>query len=141
MMRWATFALLVFALNFGWEMTQGKWFASMQNLPFWHATLLCFRATLGDLVVTAVAFAIAAVIVKDRTWPVRGQVIIGTMAFIAVGVAITVAYEIFALSSGKWHYDERMPTLGGLGVLPLLQWVALPVAEVMLFRVIWRHGR
>ena len=47
--RWLAFALLMLALNFGWEMMQAKWFASMQRLPLWRGTLLCFRAALGKL--------------------------------------------------------------------------------------------
>ena len=137
--RWAVFALIVFALNFVWEMAQGKWFASMQGLPFWHATLLCLRATIGDLAITAAAFAVAAAVVKDVIWPVGQRVVFATTLFIAFGLAVSITYELLAVSAGKWHYGERMPTLFGLGVLPLLQWLMLPVAEVMLFRVIWRR--
>jgi len=137
--RWAVFALIVFALNFVWEMAQGKWFASMQGLPFWHATLLCLRATIGDLAITAAAFAVAAAVVKDVIWPVGQRVVSATTLFIAFGLAVSITYELLAVSAGKWHYGERMPTLFGLGVLPLLQWLMLPVAEVMLFRVIWRR--
>ncbi|HEY8850252.1 MAG TPA: hypothetical protein VIO12_13215, partial [Thermoanaerobaculia bacterium] len=82
MRRWVAFGLFVFALNFGWEMTQGKWFASMQGLPFWHATLRCFRATLGDVVIMAVAFAVAGAVVKDVAWPVGNRDLTATTVFI-----------------------------------------------------------
>ena len=137
--RWAVFALIVFALNFVWEMTQGRWFASMQGLPFWYAASLCLRATIGDLVITAVAFAVAAAVVKNVIWPVGQRVMLATTLFFALGLAITITYELFALSAGRWHYGERMPIVFGLGVLPLLQWLVVPAAEVMLFRVIWRR--
>jgi hypothetical protein len=101
--RWAVFALIVFALNFVWEMAQGKWFASMQGLAFWHATSLCLRATIGDLVITAAAFAVAAAVVKDVIWPVGQRVVIATTLFITLGLAITIAYELLALSAGRWH--------------------------------------
>ncbi len=120
-------------------MAQGKWFASMQGLAFWRATLVCLRATIGDLVITAAAFAVAATVVKDLIWPVGQRVVVAMTLFIALGLAISIAYELLAVSTGKWHYGERMPTLFGLGVLPLLQWLAVPVTEVMLFRVIWRR--
>ena len=136
MKRWTTFALLVFALNFGWEMMQAKWFASMQGLPLWRATLLCARATLGDLFITAVAFGAAAVIAKRLMWPASHHVVRGTITFIVVGMAIVAAYEVFALSTGRWRYDETMPTLFGVGVLPLLQWLLLPLIGVALFRFI-----
>jgi hypothetical protein len=58
--RWLTFALMTAALHFVWEMGQGGWFASMDRFSFWRATFLCARAAVGDVVITAVAFAIAA---------------------------------------------------------------------------------
>ncbi|HYS52210.1 MAG TPA: hypothetical protein VER58_00430 [Thermoanaerobaculia bacterium] len=139
--RWMVFTLIVFALNFVWEMAQGKWFASMQGLAFWQATLLCFRATIGDLVITAAALAAAAAFVKDVIWPVGQRVVVATTVFIALGLTISITYELFALSAGKWHYGDRMPTVFGLGLFPLLQWVVLPVVDTVLFRMIWRYPR
>lgn len=138
--RWSTLALLVFALNFGWEMMQAKWFASMQGLPLWRATLLCFRASVGDLVIAAIAFAVAAVVGKGATWPVKRRVAIATTTFVVIGLVMATAYEVAALFSGRWQYDESMPTLFGISVLPLLQWLLLPLVEVMLYRLIVRRA-
>ena len=140
MKRWTTFAVLVLALNFGWEMLQGKWFASMQNLPFWKAALTCARATLGDLLITAIAFSIAALIGKGMMWPSAPRVVIAAAVFVLVGIAITAGFEVFAISMGRWQYDAKMPTLFGVGALPLLQWILLPIAEVLLFRLIARDA-
>src|SRR2546427_691061 len=68
MKRWIAFLLLVVALNFAWEMVQAKWFVSMHGLALLPATLLCFRAALGDLVITAIAFALAALVARSATW-------------------------------------------------------------------------
>ena len=134
MKRWATFALLVFSLNFAWEMMQMNWFASMQGPPLWRTTLVCARATLGDLVITAMAFGIAALVGKSTRWPTGPRVVIAAITFVVVGITITVVYEIFALAKGMWRYDETMPAVFGIGALPLLQWLLLPVVEVLLFR-------
>ncbi len=138
MKRWLAFVLLVLALNFAWEMSQAPWFASMRGLPFWRATLLCARAALGDVVIAAIAFAFAAAVAKSLAWPVNRRAALATVVFILTGLAISAAYEGIALRSGKWRYESRMPTLFGLGLLPLLQWCLLPIAEVMLFRLMWR---
>ena len=140
MKRWFVFALLVLALNFAWEMMQASWFASMRGLPLWRGTLLCFRAALGDLVITAIAFALAAMIAKSAIWPTERRVIIVTVAFIVTATAIAVAYEHLALSTGRWRYDETMATLFGIGMLPLLQWLLLPMIDVWLFRLIARRA-
>jgi len=136
MKRWATFAALVFALHFAWEMMQAKWFASMKELPVWRAAFLCARATLGDLLITAIAFGVAALVGKSVKWPAGPRVIIAAIAFVIIGIAITVGYEVFALSTGRGRYDDTIPTIFGIGALPLLQWLLLPLIEVMLFRLI-----
>ena len=140
MKRWAAFALLVLALNFAWEMLQAKWFASMQGLPPQRATLLCFRAAVGDLAIAAVAFTIAAFVARTVTWPAERRLVAPAVVFVVVGLAITIGYEVFALSTARWSYDETMPTLFGIGILPLLQWLLLPIAEVWLFRAISRRA-
>jgi len=139
MKRWAIFALLVFAANFGWEMMQARWFANMRDLPAWHATLLCLRATVGDLLITLIAFAVAAAVARSAVWPAGPRSGMAATIFVAVGIAITAGYERFALSTGQWRYDMRMPTLFGVGLSPLLQWFMLPAAEVFLFRLMWRR--
>jgi len=55
---------------------------------------------------------------------------------VIIGIGITAGYEVLAVSTGKWRYAETMPTLFGIGVLPLLQWLLLPIIEVMLFQLI-----
>src|SRR5438128_10093250 len=140
MKRWIAFLLLVVALNFAWEMVQAKWFVTMHGLALLPATLLCFRAALGDLVITAIAFALAALVARSATWPAERLVVMPAAVFVAVSIAITVAFEVFALSTGRWRYAETMPTLFGIGVLPLLQWLLLPAAEVCLFRAIFRRA-
>ena len=140
MRRWPAFALLVLALNFAWEMKQANWFASMRGLPPMRATLLCARASLGDLLITAVAFAMAALVARAVTWPAKRHVVIPAMVFVGVALAIAIGYEAFALSTARWTYDASMPTLFGIGVLPLLQWLLLPVIEVGLFPQISRRA-
>src|SRR4051812_503727 len=82
MKRWLAFVLLVLALNFAWEMMQAKWFVSMERLPLWRGTLLCFRAALGDLVITAVAFAVAAIVARSATWPMDRCALMATVIFV-----------------------------------------------------------
>src|SRR6266568_9026955 len=100
MKRWFLFALLVLALNFAWEMMQASWFANMRGLPLSRGTLLCFRAALGDLVITAIAFALAGIVAKSATWPIGHRIIVATIAFVVTSTVIAVAYEHLALSTG-----------------------------------------
>lgn len=139
MNRWLTFLLLSFALFFVWEMAQGKLFASMQGLPFWSATALCLKATAGDLFISAIAFGSAAAAAKTLRWPAKDRVIGPMVVFLLVGLAISIAYELRALQTGRWEYDPSMPTLAGVGILPLLQWLVIPMTQAGLVRAMWKQ--
>lgn len=138
--QWISFALLVFALHFGWEMTQAKWFVEMEHLPFWSSVIVCFRAALGDTFITAISFLVAGAVASSTSWPVGGRLVMAAATFLVVGIAVTIGYEVFALSTGRWRYSPQMPTLFGIGLLPLLQWTVLPLIELSAFRFIWRRG-
>ena len=139
-MRWASWISLVFAMHFGWEMAQARWFSSMDALPFWTATLVCLRATVGDLAITFLAFFAAAGVAKSIFWPIRHLSAGPVVVFLAVGLAVTIVVEIYALRTDRWSYADEMPMLFGIGVLPLAQWIILPLAAVALFRLIWSAG-
>lgn len=52
----------------------------------------------------------------------------------AVGLFITVAIEKWAISVGRWQYTEAMPTIAGIGLSPLLQWIIIPTLIVFFVR-------
>ncbi|MDQ6801516.1 MAG: hypothetical protein M3041_11825 [Acidobacteriota bacterium] len=142
MVRWILFAVLIFAVNFGWEMAQGGLFANMQALPFWTATRRCFIAAAGDVVITAIAFALAAAVSRQLEWPLMRQGLApSTATFLVTALGITILFERWALASGRWQYDARMPVVFGLGVTPLLQWTIIPLLALPLFRLIWNAPR
>ena len=120
------FGGLVVALNFGWEMAQGGVFVGMSAMPFWAATLRCFRAALGDLAITAVAFGVAALVARDARWARSRRPLVPFVVTLAVGLAITVALEKYAVATGRWEYGARMPLIMGVGLLPIAQWVVVP---------------
>lgn len=120
-------AIFAFLLNNPWELLQVPFFDGMAIAPHWDAVQFCTRATLGDAGIALLGFwAVAAV--RSRAWilrPTRAEVI----AFTAVGVTITLAFEWLAIDVlGRWTYAASMPTLPllGTGILPLLQWMVLP---------------
>lgn len=134
-MKWVAVVLFFVALHFGWEMAQSRWFSSMDGLPFWKATSLCARATLGDLTITAISFAFAAAAGRSVQWPANRRYGFPAVIFVLTGLLITAGYEMFALSSGRWQYSEEMPVVGGVGLLPLLQWLLIPLVELAVMRL------
>ena len=138
--RWVVLAFGVLALNFAWEMAQMGFFADMMELPFWSATARCFRAALGDAVIAAAAFIAAAAVAGRVDWPIGNRLTRPLLIFLTIGLAVTIGVEVSALATGRWSYNARMPRIGWVGVTPLLQWLLLPLLEIVAFRRILRAG-
>jgi hypothetical protein len=138
--RWQAVILVTFALHFAWEMAQHNLYLQIQSMPFWRATAWCARATAGDLVITTIAFS-AAAMSGGLHWPLIRRRLSPALIFLTVGIIITIGYEIYAVSTGRWAYDERMPHIFGIGLSPLLQWIVIPLLEIAAFRKIWRRAR
>ncbi len=137
---WMAVILIAFALHFSWEMAQHNLYPLTHSMPFWRATAFCARATVGDLVITTVAFSAAAMSVGWH-WPLLRRRLSSTLIFLTIGILLTIGSEIYAVSTGRWAYDERMPQIFGVGLSPLLQWIVIPLLEIAAFRAIWRRAR
>lgn len=135
--RSATFALGLFILNFSWEMGQGRFYASMKGLPFWSATWLCTRGAAADVALLALFFVIAAVVAGDAAWPLR-PTSKAIVTFFALCLLATAAIERWAIATRRWSYSREMPMIFGVGALPLMQWVLIPVLAVLVFRIAFR---
>lgn len=132
---WGPIALFGFLLNFAWEMLQVPAFRGLAEAPHWDATLFCLRATVGDVVILLGAYGVVAVYTGPGSrWieePSRERL----LAFVATGVAATVVLEWLNVHVlGRWSYVEGLPTVGGVGLPPLLQWILLPPLALWLAR-------
>lgn len=84
----------------------GRWFANLPNTPEFNVLVFSFLINLAW-----------------ELWQVDIAI------FLGVGIAVTIIFE--ALATGMlehWAYNDAMPPLPvlGTGLLPLLQWLALP---------------
>jgi hypothetical protein len=124
-------AIFAFLLNFVWEFLQIPFFQNMSQLSHWEGVKICAAAAVSDVVIMLVAFWSVAVITRTRNWVLAPQVA-HLAAFVAIGIAITIGIEIFALTTGRWAYSEAMPIipLFEVGLVPILQWVVLPLLTV-----------
>ena len=67
-------------------------------------------------------------------WPLKRP-----LAGIATAIAASLAYTVWAewrnvYVQGNWAYADAMPTIGGIGVAPLMQWSVLPVLALLWMR-------
>ena len=133
MRRLFAIALAAYTLHFAWEMGQAFLFTPMDRLPFWQATAWCARAAGWDVVISAAAYFVAALAARSIFWP-RRRTPWPVAIYFLVGLGITIAIERWAVSAGRWEYRDAMPTLAGIGLTPLLQWIVIPAMILVILR-------
>ena len=129
-------AMYAFLGHFVWEMLQTPFFTDMPNMAHWPATLMCLKATIGDVAIAVAAFAAVALGNSDRGWFLerRARTL---LPFLVLGFAATIALELHAVHwAGRWSYAPLMPVLPllGTGVVPLVQWLVVPLLSLFLMQ-------
>lgn len=125
-------AIFSFLLNFQWELFQIPLFAGFNESAYFNTVLHCTKATLGDVVISLVAFTCACLVTRTRKWIVLDS-IRGKATFLLTGLVITVVFEILATGPlNRWAYADIMPIVPILdvGVSPVMQWLLLPVLQL-----------
>ena len=82
----------------------------MADMPLLRHSLVCLLASLGDLLIAAIAYA-ATILLLRRPWPLRPRWQGPAALWMTISIAFAVAIERWALASGRWTYAESMPTL------------------------------
>ena len=80
--------------------------------------------------------ALAIVLLGEPAWPIRAHRRIAALT-IGFGVAYTVFSEWLNITvCGTWAYSDLMPVVPvtGIGLSPLLQWVAVPMLALHVAR-------
>jgi hypothetical protein len=132
--------LLAFGLNWLWEMAQMSAYAEMASSSWWETAPACTWATLGDVVFTFAIYGLGALAAGRLDWGLDPRWYVYVTAAI-LGAACGGAFECWAVRSGRWSYDSRMPIVPGLhiGLWPLLQLTILVPAALGL--AAWWTGR
>lgn len=122
---WAALTLFAFLLNFPWEMLQVPFYRGLANAPHWTSTLFCLRASGGDVLIMLAAYG-AVGSARGRMW-LAAPTLVDVLAFVGVGLLITGLIEVVSIHAlGRWTYADGVPTILGVGLPPLLQWIVLP---------------
>ena len=137
MHRLIAILLSAYAMHFGWEMAHAWLFAPMDRLPFWQATAWCARAAAWDVAISVAAYLAAALAVRNALW-IHHSARWPYAIYFAIGLGITIAIERWASAEGRWQYREAMPTIAGIGLTPLLQWIVIPAVLLFVIRRVTR---
>lgn len=128
---WVALALFSLLVNFAWEVLVPPFYALHAAAPHSITVLACLRSSFGDAGITIGSYAAVAAI-GTRRWinTATRRMIAG---YLACGIGATIALEyvsVYRLS--RWTYSSIMPTIGGIGVVPLVQWLVLPMVILWL---------
>ena len=119
-------------LHLMWEIIQ------LPLYTLWHdaaPTQLAFavvHCTLGDVLIAVTSLFAALIGCGARNWPQERYWRVACVAG-AMGVLYTVFSEWNnTVVTRSWAYSSWMPTLWGIGLSPVLQWLVIPAS------VFWR---
>ena len=126
-----------FGLNALWEFTHSPLYAD-HDRGVVYVVWTRLHCTAGDVLILLVCFWLVALFFRSRRWhrewPVRGGA-----TFTVAGMAYTVWSEWLNTGiKGAWSYSESMPTVLGIGLTPVLQWLVIPP---LLVRILVITGR
>ena len=128
---WAGLSL---ALNLMWEVAQLPLYTIASDPSVARIAYAVLHCTLGDAIIAAACFILAGFVLQDADWPTSRPWSGGAIAT-SFGLAYTVYSEWYNVyQSGAWAYSARMPLVFGIGLAPLLQWLFLPVATLLIVR-------
>lgn len=120
---------VAFVLNAIWENLHSFLYDSYRDGPI--TELILFRATLADAIMIAVIAAPFLYFPSFKKY---------RLLAVVVWIVVAILIEIYALSTGRWMYNEYMPLIPLLGIgftptiqLALLGFVSLKI-EGMFFR-------
>jgi hypothetical protein len=133
-------ALLSLALSLAWEIAQLPLYTIWTTESATSIAYAVAHCTAGDVLIACGGFILAAFFLGDAEWPVSRPRRGATVA-ILYGLTYSIYSEwhnVYVLRS--WSYASNMPAIFGIGVSPLLQWVVVPLATVLIVRAWSRRG-
>ena len=126
---------LSFALNLAWEIGQLPLYTIFGTETAGRIAYAVIHCTIGDVLISVVPLLIAALLTRRADWPLTRPWAGGGIA-IASGLSYTAYSEGHNVyRTGAWAYSESMPLAFGIGVSPLLQWLVIPAALVVIVRL------
>jgi hypothetical protein len=130
-------AAATFVFHLAWESTHVWLYTIWSDPDRWYVARAVLHCTLGDVVIALVPFGVTSWLFLRTDWPMR-RPLSGTALVVAATVLFTVWSEwnnVYRV--GLWAYAPEMPTILGIGLSPLLQWILIPPLTVLTFRTVY----
>ena len=118
----ANFLLISFLFNFVWEMWQMPFYEGLKTLDYMSVVRTCTQASLGDGVISVLAYW-SAVVIAPCDGRYSGGNLFGCRAGHHDFYGVASNRRIGPLAVRAKHAGDA---LLGTGLLPILQWLILP---------------
>ena len=131
-LQWAG---LSFALNLAWEIAQLPLYAIFRTEPLGRIAYDVIHCTVGDALISVFSQLVAATLTRRADWPLKRPWVGGAITILS-GLSYTAYSEWHNVyQAHAWSYSESMPLVFGIGASPLLQWLVVPAALVVIVRM------
>lgn len=130
-------AVLAFVLHGLWEAAQLPLYTLWEDSDRRRVLSYLLHCIAGDILIATALFLFVAALFRDSAWPVHRPWRGGVM-MVATGLSYTVFsewYNVYQLRA--WSYAAPMPLVMGIGLAPLMQWIAVPILMIIVIRR-WR---
>jgi uncharacterized membrane protein len=108
-------------------------YTGMGQLSHAAGVRFCLVASLGDVVIVLIAYGVVAIL-RASHWVMTPDTR-SRSGFVIVAVGITALVEhVSVYRLARWSYVPDMPLIAGIGVVPLAQWIVLPLFTLWLTR-------
>ena len=115
-------------MHLAWEVVQLPLYAIWSTGTVREITFATLHCTAGDLLIASLCLMIALVMTGSKEWPYdRFEAVALMTIFFGVGYTGYSEWRNTSVTHA-WAYTAMMPTVFGLGVSPLIQWLVIPSA-------------
>jgi hypothetical protein len=122
----AKYFFLTTSLNFVWEVFHLPLYTLWSEAPIESIVYSVLHCIAGDVFIALIALSIGLVLAWARNFPLERFWTVATITILA-GFAYTIYSELHSTVVTKgWSYSAAMPTLFGVGVSPMAQWLVIP---------------
>lgn len=85
------------------------------------------KATIGDLILTWIAFILITLISQSKEWIIKPWGRKQILSMLIIGLFLSLLIENYAISIGRWSYTSINPLLPftNISIIPILQLLIL----------------
>jgi len=118
---------------FTWEVLQSPFYMDTFTSSWTQVLYYRIHCTGGDMIILLGAFWLVA-LVWGRSW-IEDRPVLPFVLFVASGVVYTIFSEYRNVHiTQNWAYSSWMPTVRGIGLVPVFQWLVIPWLVVRAIR-------